>query len=148
MPSVEAKIWRAIRARINSIPLPYDKAWPAEPYEPPYIGGQLSPYLRIGRVTVDPLPVFIGSGKKHERTGTLIVTLVHPLLAVADGHEGTYTDTYDDYAGRIAQHFADGTEMRYDNVCVRVSSQPHVQPGFEDNAYWQVPVSIPWRTFA
>lgn len=140
MPSVETKIWLALRARIESIPLPFAKAWPAETFTPTHTDGQLTPYLRIGRVTVAPIPVFIDDGKRHQRTGTLIITLVHPL--------GQVTSVYDEYAGQIAAHFAEGIAMYYDGVCVKITAQPHVQPGFEDNGYWQVPISIPWRTFA
>lgn len=140
MPSVETKIWLALRAQIESIPLPFAKAWPAETFTPTHTDGQLTPYLRIGRVTVAPIPVFIDDGKPHQRTGTLIITLVHPM--------GQVTSVYDEYAGQIAAHFAEGTTMYYSGVCVKITAQPHVQPGYEENGYWTVPVSIPWRTFA
>lgn len=140
MPAVEVKIWLALKSRVDSIPLTFDKAWPAQTFTPPSSGGELLPYLRIGRVSIEPVPAFIEDGKRHTRTGTLIITLVHPL--------GQDVAVYDQYAGQIAQHFADGTQMHYNDVCVKVTSQPHVQPGFEDNGYWQVPISIPWRTFA
>ena len=140
MPSVETKIWLALRERIESIPLPFARAWPAETFTPVYSDGELLPYLRIGRVTVAPVPVFIDTGKRHQRTGTLIITLVHPLGRVAS--------VYDEYAGQIAAHFNEGTSMYYNGVCVKVTAQPHVQPGYEQDAYWTVPISIPWRTFA
>ena len=142
MPTVGVKIWLALKSRIDTIPLDFDKAWPAETFTPTYEGNFLSPYLRIGRVSVDPLAVFIEDGKRQVRTGTLIITLVHPI------RPNTPVAVYDQYAGQIAQHFIEGTQMRYDDVCVKVNSQPHVQPGYEDNNYWTVPVSIPWRTFA
>lgn len=142
MPTAEVKIWLALRARIESLPLSFAKAWPAETFTPPHSGSLLSPYIRVGTVTVDPLPVQIATGKPHVRTGTLILTLVHPL------RNGYTMPVYNQYAGTIAEHFSDGTEMRYDNVCVRVTAQPHVQPGYEDNGYWTIPVSIPWRTVA
>lgn len=140
MPSVETKIWLALRERIESIPLPFAKAWPAETFTPTHTDGQLTPYLRIGRVTVAPIPVLIDDGKRHQRTGTLIITLVHPL--------GQVTSVYDEYAGQIANHFAEGASMYYGGVCVKITAQPHVQPGYEDNGYWTTPVSIPWQTFA
>lgn len=142
MPTAEVKIWLALKSRIDSLPLDLAKAWPAETFTPPYSSGQLSPYIRVGSVTVDPLPVQIANGKPHVRTGTLILTLVHPMMS------GYSLPVYNQIAGTIAEHFADGTEMRYDNVCVKVTAQPHVQPGYEDNGYWTSPVSIPWRTVA
>lgn len=140
MPSVETKIWVALKSRIDTIPLPFDKAWPAETFTPTHTGGKLTPYLRIGRVSIAPVPVFIDTGKRHQRTGTLIITMVHPL--------GQVTSVYDEYAGQIAAHFSEGATVYYDGICVKINVQPHVQPGFEDNGYWQVPISIPWRTFA
>lgn len=142
MPTAEVKIWLALKSRIDTLPLDFAKAWPAETFTPPHSGNQLSPYIRVGTVTVDPLPVQIATGKPHVRTGTLILTLVHPMM------NGYSMPVYNQFAGTIAEHFADGTEMRYDNVCVRVTAQPHVQPGYEDNGYWTIPVSIPWRTVA
>ena len=144
MPTAEVKIWLALKSRIDSLPLTLSKAWPAETFTPPHSGNPptLQPYIRIGTVTVDPLPVQIATGKPHVRTGTLILTLVHPL------RNGYTMPVYNQFAGTIAEHFADGTMMRYDNVCVKVTAQPHVQPGYEDNGYWTIPVSIPWRTVA
>lgn len=142
MPTAEVKIWLALKSGIDTVPLEFPKAWPAEVFTPSSSGGITSPYLRIGRVSVDPVPQFIEEGKRHLRTGTLIITLVHPL------RPNTPVAVYDQYAGTIAQHFAEGSAMRYDDVCVKVNSQPHVQPGYEDNGYWTVPVSIPWRTMA
>lgn len=142
MPAVEVKIWLALKSRIDTLPLGFAKAWPAETFKAPHAKCQLQPYIRIGTVTVDPVPVQIATGKPHVRTGTLILTLVHPMT------KGCGMPVYSQYAGIIAGHFADGTEMWYDNVCVKVTAQPHVQPGYEDNGYWTIPVSVPWRTVA
>lgn len=142
MPVVEVKIWLALKSRIDTLPLDFAKAWPAETFDVPHTNGQLQPYIRVGAVTVDPVPIFIDYGKRHARTGTLIVTLVHPILP---GAQASY---YSQIAGKVAEHFADGTRMGYYDVCVTVTSQPHVQPGYEDNGYWTTPVTIPWRAYA
>lgn len=136
----ETSIWLALKSRVESIPIPYAAAWPGQTFEPPFLSGALQPYLRIGRVTVSPVPQLIDSGRRHDRSGSLIVTLVHPL--------GQDVSVYDQIAATIAEHFRDGTAMRYGGVCVSVTSYPHVQEGYEENGYWTVPVSIPWRTFA
>lgn len=98
------------------------------------------PYFRIGRVSVDPIRMHLDFGKPHERTGSLIVTLVYPL--------GSDVSVYDNIAGQVAEHFQDGTQMRYKDICVLVTDYPYVNEGYEDNGYWTVPVSIPWRCFA
>lgn len=77
-----------------------------------------------------------------------MITLVHPIIPVSPGFEGRNASVYDEIAGTIANHFADGTEMSYDGVCVKITAQPHVQPGYQEDGNWTVPVSIPWLTFA
>lgn len=136
----ETAIWLALKSRIESLPLPYSKAWPGQTFEVPHAGGLPQPYLRIGRVSVAPVRQLIAAGKPHERTGSLMITLVHPL--------GQDVAVYDQIAAGIAEHFKDGTEMRYGSVCVSVTAYPHVQEGYLDEAYWVTPVRIPWRCFA
>lgn len=136
-PSVETQIWLALKARIETLPLQIAKAWPAEKFDIPALPAG---FLRIGRVTVAPSRQFIKDGQPYERTGTLILTLVQPLkFDVA---------VYDNQAGQIADHFKDGVKSRFGNVCVTITSYPHVQEGYEDFGYWTVPISIPWRAFA
>lgn len=137
MPSVEVKIWMALRNRINTLPLvsEFDIAWPARTHDPVNI-----PYLRIGHVTTPPVGPLVKQGTPSVRTGTLIVTLVMRLEYDIAYHE--------EQAAQVSNHFQDGTLMNFEGVCVRVTAQPHVQPGYEDNGYWTIPVTIPWRTFA
>jgi hypothetical protein len=136
----ETATWLALKARVESLPIGYPKAWPGETFEVPAAGGLPQPYLRIGRIIVAPVRQMIATGKVHERTGSLMITLVHPL--------GQNVSVYDQIAATIADHFRDGTEMRYGGVCVSVTSFPHVQEGYEDNGYWTAPVRVPWRCFA
>lgn len=142
MPVTEVKIWEALREHVTAMLPEVPKAWPAETFDVPRTDGQLQPYIRVGAVSVDPVPLFIDHGKRHTRTGTLIVTLVHPVLS---GAQASY---YNQIAGRIAEHFSEGTRMHYYDVCLTVMSQPHVQPGYLDNGYWTIPVTIPWRAYA
>lgn len=138
--ATETAIWLALKGRVESLPMAYPKAWPGETFQPPSANGRPLPYLRIGRVSVEPERQFIAAGKPHDRRGMLVVTLVYPL--------GQNVSAYDQIAGEIAAHFRDGTEVRSGAVCVSVPSYPHAQEGYEDNGYWTVPVSIPWRCFA
>lgn len=137
---IETAIWLALKSRVDSLPLPYAKAWPGQTFEVPSAGGLPQPYLRIGRVSVEPDRMMIASGKAHQRTGALMVTLVYPL--------GQSVSVYDQIAATIAEHFRDGTEMVSNGVCVSVRSYPHVGDGYLDEAYWVTPVRIPWRCFA
>lgn len=142
--TVETSIWLALRSRVESLDIGVDvKMYPGElPQTPPSSGSALQPYLRVGRVSADPISPLIAYGKPSVRTGSLVITLVHPLSK-------SYTvSRYDQLAGLIARHFVDGTQMKYGDVCVTVPDYPSVQEGYEDNGYWTVPVIIPWRTFA
>lgn len=141
MPSIEVSIWLALRSRVESIPLPFPVALPGDPFTPPYGSNGLEPFLRVGRITVAPIRRIIANGRPHERTGAIIVTLVHSLNQPS-------VATYDQYAGIIAEHFADGTCMEHSGIAVSVPSYPHVLDGYEDDGYWTAPVRIPWRCFA
>lgn len=136
-PTVETSIWLALKARVETLPLQIAKAWPAEKFSIPALPAG---FVRVGRVSVAPVRELIADGKPHNRTGMLMVTLVQPLKYDVS--------VYDEQAGKIAEHFSDGTLMYYNGICVNVTSYPHVQEGYEDNGYWTVPVSIPWRSFA
>lgn len=139
-PTIETKIWLAIKSRIDTLLPAYAKAWPAETFNPPFSNGKLLPYLRIGRVSATPARQFIADGKPYLRTGFIIITLVHPL-----GQKQSY---YDQIAGTIADHFTDAVDMRYLDVCVSVTDYPHITEGYEDNGYWTIPVRVSWRCFA
>lgn len=141
-PTINTSIWLALKSRIDTIPTQINIIMPGNfPEEAPHDNGQMLPFLHVARVFSDPSPAFIEDGKPHTRTGALIVTLRHPITRA-------YTiSRYDQIAGEVANHFVDGTMMRHGNVCVRVTSYPSINEGYEDNGYWVVPVSIPWRTF-
>lgn len=138
----ETAIWLALKSRVDTLLPAYSKAWPGQTFTPPQSGTppMPQPYLRIGRVSVAPVRQLIAAGKPHRRTGFLMITLVAPL--------GQDVAVYDQIAAGIAEHFKDGTEMRYGGLCVSVTSYPHAQEGYEDNGYWTVPVRVPWQCFA
>jgi hypothetical protein len=139
-PTIETAIWLAMKQRIDSLPLPFPVAMPGQTFTPTYSGSSLSPYIRAGRVTAAPIRNLIDNGQPHTRTGFIMLTLVHPL--------GPDMSVFDEYAGNIAAHFADGTQMRYGAVCVTIPRYPHAMEGYEDSGYWAVPVRIPWRCTA
>lgn len=135
MPAVETQIWLALKSGIDSLPLSYPIAWPAETFS-----AVASGYIRVGTVSSSPNPELIATGKKHTRRGFLMLTLVMPMQP--------NTSISIDQAGQIAEHFKEGDTVRYGSVCVTITANPHVMDGYEDGGYWNVPVRIPWRTFA
>lgn len=138
--NIETSIWLAIKSRIDTLLPSYQRVYPGQVFTPPKSGTALLPYLRIGRITATPVRLFVGDGKPYQRTGFIIVTLVHPL--------GQNVSVYDQLAGQIAEHFNDETKMQFGDVCVSVPSYPQVVEGYEDNGHWTCPVRIPWKTFA
>lgn len=140
-PTTETDIWMAIKAKIAAMSLDgLPIAWPAQKFAAPTSGGVPAPYLRVGRVFTAPVRQFIDDGKPHRRSGSIVITVVYPL--------GADVAVFDQMAGRVAQYFKDGTQMFYGGFCVKITSAPAVQEGFEDNGYWQVPVVIDWECFA
>lgn len=140
-PTTETAIWMAIKAKIAAMSLDgLPIAWPAQKFAAPVSGGVPAPYLRVGRVFTAPVRQFIDDGKPHRRSGSIGITVVYPL--------GADVAVFDQMAGRVAQYFKDGTQMFYGGFCVKITSYPTVQEGFEDNGYWQVPVVIDWECFA
>lgn len=145
-PTVEVSIWLALKSRLESLSSVLSGlavAWPGgstDLFSPPHTGSKLLPYIRVGKVSADPIRRFIAGGKAHDRTGFLIITLVYPL--------SQDISVYEQLAGKIADYFKDGTQMVSNGVCVSVTSYPSVLDGYEDNGYWQIPVRIPWRSFA
>ena len=137
---IETSIWLALKSRVTSLLPTYPKAWPGQVFAVPSSDGKPAPFLRVGRVSVAPERLFLGDDEEHKRTGRLVVTLVYPL--------GQDVAVYDQIAAGIARHFAEGVQMTFAGLTVEVSDTPHVQEGYEDNGYWNAPVSIPWRCYA
>lgn len=136
MPTVETRIWIALKSRIETLMPSVDKAYPAQKYMPE--AGK--PFIRVGKVQADPQRIVLADGKPHRRTGSLILTLVHPI--------DQDTAFFEEMQGQIAAHFADGTSMTFLGVCVSVSSYPAIQSGYESDGWWNAPVVIRWRCVA
>lgn len=135
---VDTAIWLALRARLKTVSLSgWPVALPGEVFRPP---NPPAPFLRVGRVTAAPERMLIAPGKPHARIGAMMVTVVAPF--------GQDPAVYDQWAATVAEHFRDGVAMRAHGVCVAVSSYPAVNPGYEDEGWWNVPVRIPWICYA
>lgn len=135
MPAIETQIWLALKSGIDSLGLSLPIAWPAEKFT-----AVTSGYIRVGVVTAAPTATLIADGKKHVRRGSLMITLVLPM--------GPDSSVFVEMAASIAKQFKEGANVRYNDVCVTITSAPHVVDGYEDGGYWNVPVRIPWRVFA
>jgi hypothetical protein len=136
--AIETKIWLALKSRIDTLPFGWGIAWPGEVFRP---AGN-APYLRVGMVHAAPARKYVDNGNPYERTGFLILTIVHPL-------NGTMTaQHFEQMAGTIADHFRDDTKMHSCGLCVSVPEYPQSMGGYAEGGYWQMPVRIRWRCHA
>ena len=132
---IETAIWLALKSRLDAPPLAgFAKAWPAAVFAP---SGDA--FLDVSLTAAMPMRVTIPSGP-NERNGTLNIAYVAPINQDAS--------VYQQAAGTIAAHFHEDLQMRYGQVCVRITSAPHVVQGFRDGAWWRTPVIIPWHCVA
>lgn len=136
MPSVETKIWLALKSRAETaatlVGLPV--AWPNENFTAPSSG-----YLRVRQVPNTPLRPFLGSDAPHERLGVLQIMVLAPRnqnAAVAQ-----------EMAGKIAAHFPADHAMFYDDVMVKVRQAPRVGEVVPEGTYAEVAVEVQYRCF-
>lgn len=138
-PSVETQIWMALKTHLLTYVTPHPVLMPAQKTIQPGTDLPVA-YWRVGRVVAEPVNILVDHGKKHQRTGFLMVTLVEPI--------NQEIEVFDNKAGKMAGHFVDGTNMHYGDVCVTVTDYPYVMDAYEESGYWETPVRIPWRCFA
>lgn len=134
MPTVETKIWLALKDRIETLPNAVPVAYPGDMFTPPN-----GPWIAVGRVTQPPRRMLVKAGP-HDRAGTLTLSYVAPMgLALA---------SYEEKAGIIASHFGTDLTMTYEDVTVRITGSPHVAEGYQDDGLWRTPVNVRWQSYA
>lgn len=143
-PSVETRIFEAIKARVNALPMvgagkPYELAWTSGdgPLENS-VGGAYTPspskgYLRCTWTPNQTQRQLIGSKAPHRRPGILQIDVM--------GTKAQGSGVAREVAGQVAAHFPADMRLRFMDVKVRVISDPSVFAPFIDN-HVQVPVSI------
>lgn len=142
MPSVETKIWMALKGRATSVPGGYPIAWPAQHFTKPSDANGSSPYVEVANLINNPRRILIKGHGAHDRLGILQISLMLPVSP-------TYSaEVAQELAGRIAAHFPADLKLPFHDICVRIDRAADVDFGFRADAYWQWPVSIPWRCFA
>ena len=135
--TVETKLWLALKARIETLPLGFSIAWPKEDFTP--VAGQ--PYLKVTHtLTMNERP-FIGNSDPQFRQGILQVGLHTPVLP-----QPAETDIQ--YAGQISAHFWANPTLIYEDVKVRIQRAPDVGNAYRVENYWFTPTNIPWESFA
>lgn len=150
MPSIETKIRLAVEARVATLPsgLPGVVWNDGQAVSPPMNGGQPAPYIEARHMPNATARLFIGSDDPHLRPGILQLTVCWPISNIGTGSGKTHPHVIGEIAGKIAAHFATDLPMDQDGVRVRVEKAPDVAQGYNDDAYFRVPVSIRHSAFA
>lgn len=147
MPEVGTKIWMAIKARVSTL-TGYTFAWPMDPFTPPQSGGKPLPYLDIAHMPNVNARVLVGSKGPIRRPGIVQIALMWPVAEIGTASGKTHPDVLIQKAGEIAVHFPTDLCMAFQGVSVRVTKAPDVAQPYRDDAYWRVPVSIFYETYA
>lgn len=150
MPAVETKIWLALKSRVATIAgyAANQFAWPMVPFTPPQADGRPLPYLDVAHMPNRNSRTLIGSKGPMQRPGILQIALMWPASEIGTGTGKTHPDVLVQQAGDIAAHFSTDLCMAFQGVSVRVTKAPDVAQPTRDDAYWRVPVSIFYETYA
>ncbi len=140
-PSIETRIFEAIKARVEALPMAssYDVAWTSG--ETTLVNGSGSPYTpvptkRYLRCTFTPNATqrpLIGSRERNTRPGILQIDV---MGTVAQG-AGVAREA----AGQLAQHFPADRKLTFMGTKVRITKDPTVYRPIV-GTHIQVPVEI------
>lgn len=132
-PTTEVKIWMALRSRaalLTFLPI----IWPGESAIPQ------AAHMEALNIIAPPVRLLLKAGR-HDRRGTLQLTLKHPL-------SGLVYEVTQEAAGVAAEHFPCDLRLSYRGVGVRVITAPEVHEGFRDGGWWHTPVRIRWQSLS
>lgn len=134
--AAETKIWLALRARVETIPLAFEVVWPKQTFEP-------SPdqtWLEVRHLINNGARPFLDGDDPQFRQGILQIDLMTPLLP-----QSGEVDLQ--YAGQIAAHLGAVRTLFYDDVKVRIQRAPDVGPAARVNGSWATTIRTRWESF-
>lgn len=148
--TVETRMWLALKARIATITgyITSQFAWPMDPFTPPQSNGKPLPYLDIAHMPNVNARVLVGSKGPMRRPGIVQIALMWPVSEIGTAPGKTHPDVLIQKVGAVAAHFPTDLCMAFQGVSVRVTKAPDVAQPIRDDAYWRVPVSIFYETYA
>lgn len=135
MPSVETKLWLALKSRIDTLATSptLTKVEPGEIFEPS------GPFMLISDARNDVARIGIDTDLQT-RSGTLLLQVRWPVSTPI-----THAQLVE-IAGAIAAHFPADLSMSYGGVCVRVTQDATVLQPDRDGAWRFVTVRVLWST--
>jgi hypothetical protein len=120
---------------VASLPLSLPISMPNESFTKP-----TGCYLRVTWVPNINRRLFLGSSDPHQRLGLLQVDVF--------GKKNENVAVAVEIAGKVAEHFACGTEMWRDGLRVSVAKAPDVGQPIDGDTHVQVPVIVAYECFA
>lgn len=138
MPTIEAKIWLALKDRIGT--LVTDPVIPA--YGPDEIVAQPAPYILISDIRNTPMRYGISNKGPNGYSGTLVLAVHYPIAA----KDITHTQLLE-LAGTIAAHFPSDTRMQFQDICLRATGPADVAQPYRQDTNRVVLVRVPWSSF-
>lgn len=144
VPSIETKIFEAIKARVASLPMAstYTIVWtdgPLSSGQTSYTPSPTQRYLRCTWVPNQTQREFIGSDDPHRRPGVLQID----VMALKTQGSGVAREV----AGQVAQHFPTDLRVAFQGIEARVMKAASVLSPFIET-HIQVPVVIELETYA
>lgn len=148
-PTIETRIYQAIKARVESLPMAstYAIVWTDGPLpkkadgtpETSYTPDPTKRYLRATWTPNQTQRQFIGSRAPHRRPGVLQID----VMGLATQGSGVAREV----AGQVAAHFPTDLNLDFQGVRVRVMKAPSVGTVFV-GTHVQVPTSVELEAFA
>ena len=135
---IEAVIVDALFTKANTVSLGAGlvKAWEGVPYDPT---GNNVGFVRFFVLKNDPINPRIRHGNEPIRRG-----IFQASVYVPDG-AGIIKAT--EQAGIVRTAFARGTKITSGSVTIRIDDEPTVGPAIQEEAWLQIPVSIPFIVY-
>ncbi|EJN04233.1 DUF4128 domain-containing protein [Phyllobacterium sp. YR531] len=134
--TIEGMIPDALLAHLSALVLSPELpiAYPDIAFTPPS-----SAYLKAYYIPNGNQRICITPGSPNRYQGILQVSVVFP--------SGQGAVKPNDVAGKIADHFAEGTQLQTAAGPVRIDKRPSVERPMQDTDRIQIPVSIDWVAY-
>ena len=131
---LDAKIWLALKARLDTLPGGYplvvdDETYPTEAD---------SAFILVQDVRFDPEPRYANAGAPDEHRGQFSLAVMTPI-------EWTKTQRLG-VAGLVRAHMPRSAKYTYQDCTVEILETPFIGNAFRDGPFNRVPVTVRWRT--
>lgn len=131
---LDAKIWLALRARLDTLSGGYAIVDPGETYPTEAD----TAFILVQDVRFDPVPRYTNAGAPDEHRGQFALAVMTPL-------EWTHAQGLG-VAGGIRAHIPRGAKYSNSDVTVEILETPFAGTAYRDGPFNRLPVTVRWRT--